>query len=142
MLAAGAVGELAPAVELAAAIIGGGVAATSHITKAGSRVLINTSPEPFSNWAASIAEDLVVLGGLYTALSHPWVFLALLVLFLLFAVWVIPKLWRGIKTVFHGLGRLLGIRKAAEPDGDSELGEKEPVPPAKATALTLDQNNP
>lgn len=141
MLAAGAVGELAPAVELAAAIIGGGVAATSHVTKAGSRVLINTSPEPFSNWAASIGEDLVVLGGLYTALSHPWVFLVLLVLFLLLAVWIIPKLWRGIKTVFRGLGRLLGINKPPQPAVNSQVVGQESATPSNPPALTLDQNN-
>ena len=141
MLAAGAVGELAPAVELAAAIIGGGVAATSHVTKAGSRVLINTSPEPFSNWAASIGEDLVVLGGLYTALSHPWVFLVLLVLFLLLAVWIIPKLWRAIKTVFRGLGRLLGISKSPEPADDSETIAKDSALAGNPSTLTLDKNN-
>ena len=143
MLAAGAVGELAPAVELAAAIIGGGVAATSHATKAGSRVLINTSPEPFSNWAASIAEDFAVLAGLYTALIHPWVFLALLVLFLLLAIWILPKLWRGIKTVFRGIGRLFGIKplpadvEAAEPV-PTESGSSSSKDPL---ALTADSNN-
>lgn len=55
-MAAGAVGDVDPAVTLAAAIVGGGLAAGTHATKAGSRVLINTSPEPFSNWAVSIGE--------------------------------------------------------------------------------------
>ncbi|MEX0614318.1 MAG: DUF4126 domain-containing protein, partial [Methylophaga sp.] len=56
VLAASAVGELSPAAELAAGLLGGTLAAGSHATKAGSRLLINTSPEPFSNWAASIGE--------------------------------------------------------------------------------------
>jgi len=115
LLAAGAVGEVAPAMELAAAVIGAGVATTSHVTKAGSRVLINTSPEPFSNWIASIGEDLLVLAGLYTAINNPWWFLGLLAIFLLLAVWFIPKLWRGIKTVFQALGSLFSPHSPATP---------------------------
>jgi len=141
MLAAGAVGELAPAVELAAAIIGGGVAATSHATKAGTRVLINTSPEPFSNWAASIAEDFAVLAGLYTALSHPWVFLALLVLFLLLAIWMLPKLWRGIKTIFRGIGRLFGSNLSATDDTEPASVQSQPLSATDPPALTLDSDN-
>ncbi len=106
MLAAGAVGDVTPAVELAAAIVGGGVAATSHMAKAGSRVMINTSPEPFSNWVTSITEDLLVFGGLWAAISNPWLFLGLFIAFILIAIWFIPKLWRGIKGVFSWLGGL------------------------------------
>ena len=101
LLAAGGVGEIGPVAELAAALVGGGLAASTHITKAGSRVMINTSPEPFSNWAASIGEDLAVLGGLWAALNHPLVFLVLLVLFVLLMIWLLPKLWRAIKSVFR-----------------------------------------
>lgn len=107
-LAASAVGDVTPAVELAAALVGGSLAAASHLTKAGSRVLINTSPEPVSNWTASVSEDLVVLGGLWTALNYPVYFLIALVLFLVLVVWLLPKLWRGIKRVFSFIGRLFG----------------------------------
>ncbi len=103
MLAASAVGEISPAVEFAAFLTGGGMSATSHTVKAGSRAVINTSPEPFSNWIASITEDFVVIGGLYTALNHPIQFLIFLVLFILFAIWIIPKIWRGIKIVYARL---------------------------------------
>ncbi len=103
MLAAGAVGEMDPAVSLAAAIVGGGLAAGAHATKAGSRVLINTSPEPFSNWVASLAEDVIVIGGLWTALNFPLVFIALLILFIILMVWLLPKIWRGVKLVFTAL---------------------------------------
>jgi Domain of unknown function (DUF4126) len=105
LLAAGAVGEVDPAVSLAAAIIGGGLAACTHTVKTGSRILINTSPEPFSNWTASIAEDVVVVGGLWTAFQHPWLFIVLLILFILLAIWLIPKIWSGIKKVFQSLCR-------------------------------------
>lgn len=99
LLAAGAVGEVSAVAELAAAIVGGGIAAGTHFTKAGTRVLINTSPEPFSNWGASIAEDIAVFAGLWAALQHPVLFLVLLVLFILLMIWLLPKLFRGIKRV-------------------------------------------
>jgi hypothetical protein len=106
ILAAGAVGQVAPEIEIAAAILGGTLAASSHATKAGSRVLINTSPEPFSNWLASLSEDVLVIVGLWTALSHPLVFLCALVLFIVLLIWLLPKIWQGIKTVFSGIARI------------------------------------
>ncbi|MCU0835718.1 MAG: DUF4126 domain-containing protein [Chromatiaceae bacterium] len=106
LLAAGAVGDLGAGTELAAALLGGGMAAASHAAKAGTRVLINTSPEPFSNWAASITEDFAVVAGLLAAVNHPLVFLALLAVFLLLLIWLLPRLWRGIKRVFGALLRL------------------------------------
>lgn len=119
MLAAGAVGELGPGVELAAAIVGGGLSAGSHATKAGSRVLINTSPEPVSNWTASISEDVIVIGGLWTALNHPWLFLGLLLLFIILMIWLLPKLWKGIKAVFAAIGRFISGRRAEANDSGS-----------------------
>jgi hypothetical protein len=104
-LAAGAVGDVSPAVEIAAALAGGTLAAGSHVTKAGSRALINTSPEPFSNWIASLSEDVLVIGGLWTALHHPWVFLAGLAVFVALVVWLMPRIWRGLKRVFAMLRR-------------------------------------
>ena len=100
LLAAAAVGDVNPAVMLAAGILGGGLAAGTHAAKAGSRVLINTSPEPFSNWLASIGEDLAVITGVWVALAHPWLFLGFMVVFVLLLIWLLPKLWRGIKTGF------------------------------------------
>lgn len=77
---------------------GAGVALTSHFIKAGSRALLNTSPEPVSNWTASATEDAAVLGGLALAFTHPWLALVLVVsLSLLFAVfiwWLWRKLFR------------------------------------------------
>jgi hypothetical protein len=99
-IAAGAVGELGPTAELAAAIVGGTLAAVSHVTRAGSRVLINTSPEPFSNWVASIGEDILVILGLWAALTHPVAFLVALLVFAGLMIWLLPKLWRGTGWVF------------------------------------------
>ncbi len=73
---------------------GAGVALTSHVLKAGARALINTSPEPLSNWTASVTEDVAVLGALALAFAHPWLALALVVavgVLMALAVW---WLWR------------------------------------------------
>jgi len=109
MLAAGAVGDVSPALEIAAAIMGGGLATASHATKAGTRLAVNTSPEPFSNWGLSIAEDVAVVGGLWTALTHPVVFICLLIIFLLLAIWLLPRIWAGAKFIVNKLGQLFGL---------------------------------
>ena len=117
MLAAGAIGDVNPAVELAAAIAGGGVAAATHATKAGSRVLINTSPEPFTNWAASIGEDIAVIAGVWASIQHPIIFLVVFVIFMLLLIWLLPKLWRGIKKVMRFIaGLFTGKREPVTAD--------------------------
>lgn len=118
ILAAGAVGDVSSAAGIAAAILGGGMALGSHSLKSGSRVLINTSPEPVTNWTASISEDIAVIAGLWTALNHPMLFLVLLIVFIILLIWILPKLWRGIKTVFYAIGRFFSGRTA--PDLNSE----------------------
>ena len=84
-------------------------------TKAGSRVLINASPEPFSNWVASVSEDLLVIGGLWTALHWPWLFVGALIVFILLMIWILPKIWRGIVNLFRNLARLFRARKTETP---------------------------
>jgi hypothetical protein len=82
---------------------GAGVALTSHVLKAGSRALLNTSPEPASNWIASLSEDSVVLATLALALVHPWLALAVSlgasVLGALLVWWVWRTLWRGMRRL-------------------------------------------
>jgi len=128
LLAAGAVGDVNPAVMLAAGILGGGLAAGTHAAKAGSRVLINTSPEPFTNWTASIAEDLAVIAGVWAALAHPWFFLAGLAAFIVLLIWLLPKLWRGIKAVFAKLAALFNRKERpaapAETKKDPALSDR------------------
>jgi len=125
ILAAGAVGDVGMGAQLAAAIAGGTLATGSHLTKAGSRVMINTSPEPFSNWFASVGEDVVVIAGLWTALTHPILFLVLLGLFILLMIWLLPRIWRGIKKVFGYLGRVLG-------SGNTAAGADKPAADTKS----------
>jgi len=131
ILAAGAVGDVGSGAQLAAAIAGGTLATGSHVTKTGTRVLINTSPEPVTNWFASVGEDVAVIAGLWTALYHPVLFIVLLVLFILLSIWLLPKIWRGIKRVFSLLGRKLGNNNA--PDPAVKAVTAAPVDPASAT---------
>jgi hypothetical protein len=98
VLAAATFSDVDPALMLAAGLAGGTIASGSHFTKAGSRAVINTSPEPFSNWLASFGEEAAVLGGLWAIFLHPVAFLVLLVLFLAFAAWLLPKFWRAIRA--------------------------------------------
>ncbi|MBS0600349.1 DUF4126 domain-containing protein [Plasticicumulans sp.] len=108
VLAAGAVGDVSPALQIAAGLVGGTLAAGTHFTKAGARVLINTSPEPFSNWAASVTEDVAVFAAIWTAVHHPALWLALLALSVALIVWLLPRLWRGIRRVLSSLARWFG----------------------------------
>lgn len=100
-LAAAVFDDSGAAVALAAAILGGTLAAGVHLAKAGTRAAINTSPEPFSNWSASLAEDAVVPLGLWVAFAHPIVFLVLLAVFLAAAVLLLRIIWRGLQRVFR-----------------------------------------
>lgn len=105
LLAAGVVGDQSQALSLAAGLLGGGVAAASHATKAGTRALLNTSPEPVTNWTASVAEDVSVLGGVWLMLNHPLFFLGAFVLFVLICIWLLPRIYRGLKLLFSKIRR-------------------------------------
>jgi len=111
LLAAGAVGQVGLPMEVAAAIVGGGLATATHAAKSGSRVLINTSPEPVSNWITSIGEDIAAFTGMWAALKHPMWFIIFLILFLLLLVWLLPKLWLGIKKVLGLLFKVSGKKE-------------------------------
>lgn len=140
LLAMGSVSGVAEPWQMAAALLlGGMVTAGTHAAKTGTRALINTSPEPFSNWAASIAEDVMVLVGLMLAVFQPVLFLLWMAAFGLFLIWLLPKLWRGLKSIWRHLrgatatagapgakGRALVRAFAAPP---SESGG--PTPPAR-----------
>ena len=115
LLAAGAVGDVNPAVSLVAALLGGTLAAGTHGLKAGSRLLINTSPEPLTNWTASFVEDIAVIGGIWTAVNHPWLFLVLLALFILILIWLLPKVWRGIRMLANRIRQLFLPRQDPPP---------------------------
>lgn len=113
-LAASVFGDSSSATMLAAAILGGTLAAGSHFSKAGSRALINTSPEPFSNWGASLTEDAAVGGLLWLALAHPLAAGVVVVLMILLMIWLLPKAWRAGRRV---AGRLSGWLSAPKSRG-------------------------
>ena len=101
-----AAATLSPDGQLGAGALaaGAGVALVSHGLKSGTRALLNTSPEPASNWVASAAEDTVVVGGLALAIAHPWIALLLVVgaslLGALLVWWVWRTLSRGVRRLF------------------------------------------
>ena len=102
LLAAASLGvDTDPALILAAGLAGGTLAGTSHFAKAGTRALINTSPEPFSNWAASFGEDIGVAGGLWLAFTYPIPFLIVLGIVTVLALWLIFRLWRLVAGLFR-----------------------------------------
>lgn len=103
-LAAGVFGGLDSAVwTTIAAIVGGSLAATSHFTKAGTRAAANTSPEPFSNIALSVAEDVGIAGLMWLVLSYPLLALGIVIVLLILAVWLLPKLIRFIARMLRAL---------------------------------------
>jgi hypothetical protein len=108
LLAYGAAGGLSPEVAVIAGLLGGTLAAGTHIAKTGSRALINTSPEPFSNITASLAEDITVIDGLALAIAHPIVFLCLLAAFVALLIWLLPKL---VRLALIPIRRVAGSRR-------------------------------
>ncbi len=101
VLAALALGDTDPAWMVAAGLLGGTITAGTHFAKASGRLALNTSPEPFSNWLASLGEEGLVVGGFALLVAYPGVFLALLVVFLLGAAWLLSRVARGISRLFR-----------------------------------------
>jgi len=106
LLAMGAINSIDPVIASVAALLGGSLTAMTHATKAGSRAIINTSPEPFSNITTSFGEEGLVLGGGWLALMHPMVFVGVLIFFVFVMLWLLPKLWRGIQSILGNIGKV------------------------------------
>ena len=105
MLAGAVMGDQGSAMQIATALLGGTLAAGTHLAKAGTRAAINTSPEPFTNVAASTAEDAMVAGGVWAMLNYPLLFLGGLAVFIVFAIILMVLLWRFVRGVFRRLNR-------------------------------------
>lgn len=103
LLAMGAINTADPAIATVAALLGGSLAGVTHATKAGSRALINTSPEPVSNIAASLSEESMLLTGGWLMFAHPAIFIGVLCGFIVLMFWMLPKLWRGVRMVLSKL---------------------------------------
>lgn len=106
LLAMAAINSSDLLIAILSALLGGSLTSMTHATKAGSRVLINTSPEPVSNVATSFGEDGLFLTGGWLALMHPAIFIGVLLIFVLMMFWMLPKVWRGIKSIFSSIGKV------------------------------------
>lgn len=114
LLALMTVGNASPAAEILAFMLGATMATGAHLTKAGVRVLINTSPEPFSNIAVSLAEDVGVVSLAYLSLSHPVLALIVTVILTIIIIILLPFLWRAIKMLLSGVWhRVINLGKSA-----------------------------
>jgi hypothetical protein len=78
------------------------------------RAAANTSPEPVTNWALSLAEDVVAVGAIVLAALHPFVILAVIAVFLLLLVWLLPKVLRRLRKMLASARGLFGGRAGAE----------------------------
>jgi hypothetical protein len=103
-----AAATLSPDGQLGAGMLatGAGVALTSHLLKAGSRALLNTSPEPVSNWTASVTEDVAAVSGLALAFAHPWIALFIVVAASVLFASAIWWLWRRLRRMTSGRARV------------------------------------
>lgn len=125
ILAARALGPVSPPLELAAILAGGGVSFAAHATKASTRLAINASPEPISNWIASLAEDVTALIGLWMIFNHPLLMLGFVAVFVMVVAWMAPRIWRSLRNLFRrGNGRAGGgpdVRQSRAPEGGGEV---------------------
>ena len=96
-----AMADIGPLAQIPAALLSGTVAMDSHLTKATTRVAINTSPEPVTNSIASVSEDALVIGALWMIVNHPIVTGLLVILFIAFSIWFLRVMFRFVKKVFR-----------------------------------------
>ena len=101
LIAVATLGDASPTVEGLVAVLGGTVAAGSHLTKASTRVAANASPEPFSNWILSLVEDLFVVGLGFIALNYPLVALAVSGVALVAMVVAARWIWRRVRRAMR-----------------------------------------
>jgi uncharacterized membrane protein HdeD (DUF308 family) len=109
-----AASDLNPTVQIVALLVGGGLALSTHGVKATTRAAANTSPEPFSNWALSILEDVITIGAAVLSVLHPVAILAVILIFLLLLVWILPKVVRRLRRMLTVVRNFLSGRSLAE----------------------------
>lgn len=108
LLAMGAMNSADPMVATLVALLGGTLTGITHATKSSSRAIINSSPEPVSNVVTSLGEDGLFLTGGWLALMQPEIFIGLLIFAIMLMLWLLPKIWRGIRNLFS-------IKKPSKP---------------------------
>ena len=114
IVAYAATNQLDSSVYVPAALLGGGLAFSSHGTKAALRVGANFSPEPVSNWALSLVEDIVAFVGTALAVFFPILITAVLIIFVLLFFWFFPKVFRAVRKLFNAIGAFFRGESFAE----------------------------
>ena len=120
VVAYAATSQLDPSITIPATLVGGGLAFSSHGTKAALRVGANLSPEPVSNWVLSLVEDVVAFVGSLLAVFAPFLIALVLIVFGIFFFWFFPKAIRAVRRMFTAAGALFrgeGFRSAARKAG-------------------------
>ena len=110
VIAAAATSGVNPTVQVVALLIGGGLALSTHGTKATARGAANVSPEPVTNWILSIVEDIIAVGAVVLAALHPIGILVVILIFLLILAWILPKVVRRIKRMLTTVRSFFGGR--------------------------------
>ncbi len=108
IMAATAFAEFDPSIKMAAMIVGGSLALGSHGAKAATRLAANTSPEPFSNIGLSIVEDVFTFASTIMMAFYPVLILVVIAVFLIVALWIVPKIVRALRRMFARLKSLFG----------------------------------
>ena len=108
LLASSSLGDFDPVAKVLLVILSGGLAMSSHASKAATRLAVNHSPEPFSNVALSVAGDLAAPAGLWLATKHPLEMLAFLGVFAVVFAWVSPKVYRLMRLEVTALAKMVG----------------------------------
>jgi hypothetical protein len=120
VVSAAVLGSFDPVLKVTLIVLCGGVAFASHSSKAATRLLVNHSPEPFSNIAISLAEDALVPFGVWLSLRHPRIVLALVLTFLVVFLWAAPKVFRAVRLQFVAFMIWLGVGEHARQNGVNE----------------------
>ena len=113
IIAASAVADFHPTVQVLALLLGGGLALSSHGTKATLRAGVNASPEPVTNWTLSFVEDIFAVGAAVLAVLYPLVILAGIGIFLVVLIWLLPKVVRRLRRMLRAARAFFGGRALA-----------------------------
>ncbi|HYY56571.1 MAG TPA: DUF4126 domain-containing protein [Pyrinomonadaceae bacterium] len=114
VIAASATSDISPPVQVLALLLGGGLALSTHGTKATARAAANTSPEPLTNWTLSIIEDIFAVGAVVLAVLYPAAILVVILIFLLVLAWILPKVVRRVRRMLAAARAFFGGQSLAE----------------------------
>lgn len=104
VVAYAATNHMDSSVYVTATLLGGGLAFSSHGAKSALRVGANMSPEPVSNWALSLIEDVIAFVGTALAVFAPVIIATVLIIFILLFIWFFPKVYRAVRRLFRAVG--------------------------------------